>query len=154
MASGVYNVGAREILGLAFRAASLAGSGFKLYLFNNGGPNAVANQDHNTYSDLITNGAAEASGGGYAALSVNRDSTDFDTLTEDDTGNFGRVLLKDFSWTASGSSITGIYYAVLTDANATQNSRLLFVFWDLAGPHTIPDGSTILLRDLEIRITT
>lgn len=154
MVSGVYNEGARTILGIAFQADAVAGTNFKLYLFNNGGTDAVTNKDHNNHTDLTGAGAAEASGGGYGELTVNRDATDFDVNTFDDTGNWGNVQLKNFAWTASGSSITGIYYGVLTDANATEGSRLLICFWDLSGPHTIPDGSTITLVDLEIRITT
>lgn len=154
MASGVYNEGARTILGACFRATAIAGTAFRLYLFNNGGTNAVENKDHNTYADLTGASAAEASGGGYGEATVAQNSTDFDVNNVDDGSNFGNVQLKNFAWTASGSSITGIYYAVLTDANATENSRLLFAFWDLSGPHTIPDGSTLTLVDLEIRITT
>jgi hypothetical protein len=154
MASGVYNEGARTILAEAFRGDAPSGSAYRLYLFNNGGTSAVENKDHNTYSDLTGAGAAEASGGGYGESTVARNSTDFDVNNVDDGSNYGNIQLKDFAWTASGSSITSIYYAVLTDANATENSRLLFCFWDLSGPHTIPDGSSITLVNLEIRITT
>ena len=88
--------------------------------------------------------------GGYQ---LNRDSTDFDTLTEE-TGDPYTVtqMLKDIIWNASGgpipSSSTGARYAVLTNDNATiANREVLFVF-DLVGERTVSVGQAITLRDL------
>lgn len=152
MASGVYDAGAMDVLGTRFRQTAIPGTAYKLYLFDNGGSNAVATKTQVTYSDLTGAGAAEATGGGYGVISVAANSTDFDVNTT--AAGYGYIQLKDESWLAVSTSIVSIYYAVLTDANATQNSRRLTCFWDLSGPHTIPAGSTIKLVDLEIRITT
>lgn len=166
--SGLYNAGKANILGLAFAngtiteaqhagaapATTLPGGAWKLYSFDNGGTSAVEGVDHDDYADLTTASAAESTGGGYGENDVSRNSTDFDNLTVDDaTNDRGELQMADESWTASGSSIVGMYYAVLTDANTTQNDRALYVFWGLGnGGHTVTDGSTLTVQNAEVRI--
>ncbi|HKX46161.1 MAG TPA: hypothetical protein VJP77_05625 [Planctomycetota bacterium] len=152
MASGVYDVGAMDILATRFRQTAIPGTAYRLYLFDNGGTNAVETKTHDTYADLTGASAAEATGGGYGEATVAANSTDFDVSAA--PAGYGHIQLKDFSFTAVSTSIVGIYYAVLTDANGTENSRRLTCFWDLAGPHTVTAGSTLTIQDAEIRITT
>src|SRR3972149_1769751 len=77
--------------------------------------------DINTKSELTE----IATGNGYTAggISLNRDSTDFDVLTEDDTNDRALIQIKDLVWTASGGNLpasgNGARYAILTDDNAT-----------------------------------
>lgn len=150
MASGLSNIGAQTILQLAMQAASLAGSGFKLYLYDQG---ATPDPDDDDKTAWGTRGLAEATGGGYGEATVNRDATDFDVANRDDTSNFGFIQLKDFVFPASGSAITNARYAVLMDANVTEGSRIVFCWWDLGSAHTIPDGSSLTIQNAEIRIT-
>lgn len=115
----------------------------------------VPGPDTNTFADLTEINA----GNGYTAggFSLTPGGTDFDFVEEDDTGDLGRIQIKDVTWTASGgpipSSGTGAYYAILTDDNGTQSARIVFHYWDLTGPRSVQDGSPFTLIDLEIRMT-
>ena len=108
--------------------------------------------DTNLMSDLteIVAGNGYTSGG----YQLTRNATDFDTLTEDDTGNQGEIQIKDVVWTASGGTIpdsgSGALYAVLTDDHATINSREVYAFWSLGGATSVGDGAMITLADLEL----
>jgi len=110
--------------------------------------------DTNTMADLTQ----IAAGNGYTdgGYQLNRDSTDFDTLTEDDTNDWALIQIKDVVWTASGGSIpasgNGARYAVCTDDNATVANREVITWWDLASEHSVGSGGTITLRNLEIRL--
>jgi hypothetical protein len=81
--------------------------------------------DTNTLDDLTQ----IATGNGYAdgGFELTGNSTDFDTLTEDDSNDRGLIQIKDVAWTASGGAIPasgdGARYAVLTDDNATVANR-------------------------------
>lgn len=98
-----------------------------------------------------------ASGNGYTTggISLTRNTTDFDVLTEDDTTDFGAVQIKDLTWTASGgpipSSGSGARYAILTDDNVTQGSREVYFYWDLTSDRTVSDGQPLTLQNCEIR---
>jgi hypothetical protein len=125
----------------------------------------------NFYIALITSAAAPvadtnikseltevAGGNGYTTggYILNKNSTDFDVLTEDDTNDRGLVQLKNIVWTASGgpipSSGNGARYAILTDDNATQGSREVYAYWDLSSDRSVSDTQTLTLQDCELRI--
>lgn len=111
--------------------------------------------DTNTLSQLteITAGNGYTTGG----FSLNRDVTDFDSLTENDTDDRADLLIKDVTWTASGGTVpsagSGARYAVLTDDNVTVGSREVIFWWDLVSNRTISSGQTLTLSDLAIRAT-
>jgi hypothetical protein len=111
--------------------------------------------DTNTLSDLtqIAIGNGYTSGG----YSLSRNSTDWDTLTEDDTNDRALVQAKDIVWTASGGNLpasgSGARWAVLTDDNVTVGSRDVLHFWDLSADRTVSDTQTFTLQNLEIRVT-
>lgn len=154
MASVVHNTAKHWLVGICFRAETFPGaSGFKMYLFDNGGSSAAADIDLDSYSAITGAGAAEATGGGYGEATVERSSTGFDVWDgPDDTNDRGRVQIKDVAFTASGSSIISIYYGVLMDDDATENDRVPFAAFDLSGPLTVTDGSTLTIKDAEIQI--
>lgn len=110
--------------------------------------------DTNTKSELteIANGNGYVTGG----IAVNNDSTDFDTLTEDDSTDRGFIQIKDLVWTASGGPIpasgSDARYACLTDDNGTQGSREILFYWDLGGDYGVSSGQPLTLQNLEIRI--
>ena len=110
--------------------------------------------DTNIMSDLseIPAGNGYTSGG----LQVNRNSTDFDVITEDDTNDRALIQLKNFSWTASGGNLplsgNGARYAELTDANATIANREIYFYWSLGANRTVSDGQSLTLIDCESRI--
>jgi hypothetical protein len=115
------------------------------------------NPDTNILSDLTE----IAAGNGYTAggISLSKNSTDFDVLTEDDAGTNDRafIQLKDIIWTASGGNLpasgNGARYAVLLDDNATVGSRQVLAFWDLTADRTISTGQTLTLQNCELRFT-
>lgn len=112
-------------------------------------------QDTNTLSELTE----IAAGNGYTTggLAVARNTTDFDTYTEDDTGDLAYVRIKDLVWTASGGNLpasgSGARYAVLLDDNATVGSREVLAYFDLSSDRTVSSGQTLTLVDLELRLT-
>lgn len=110
--------------------------------------------DTNTKSELteIANGNGYTTGG----ISLSKNSTDFDVLTEDDTNDRALIQIKDLVWTASGGSLPasggGARYACLTDDNATQGSREIYTGWDLTADRSVSVGQTLTLQNCEIRI--
>jgi hypothetical protein len=116
---------------------------------------AAPTVDTNTFSELTE----IAAGNGYTAggISLSRNSTDFDTLTEDDSGNLALIQIRDVVWTASGGSLpgsgNGARYAILTDDNGTQGSRQVIAYWDLTSDRTVSSGQTLTLQNCEIRLT-
>lgn len=115
---------------------------------------AAPTADSNTFADLTE----IAAGNGYTAggISLSRNSTDFDVLTEDDTNDRALVQLKDIVWTASGGSLpasgSGARYAIITDDNGTQSSRDVCHYFDLSSDRTVSSGQTLTLQNCEIRI--
>jgi hypothetical protein len=111
--------------------------------------------DTNTMSELteVTAGNGYTSGG----IAVARNSTDFDTWTEDDTGDRGFVQIKDLVWTASGGTLpasgSGARYAVLLDDNATVSSREVLAYFDLGSAATVSSGQTLTLQDSTLRFS-
>lgn len=110
--------------------------------------------DTNTFGQLTE----IAAGNGYTSggISLTRNSTDFDVLTEDDTNDRGLIQIKDLVWTASGgpipSSGDGARYAALTDDNVTVGSREVYAYWDLVSDRSVSSGQTLTLQDCELRI--
>ena len=113
--------------------------------------------DTNLWSDL--SGQEIATGNGYTAngISVARNTTDWDVLTEDDANDRAFVQLKNLVWTAGGgpipSSGAGARYAVLMDDNATPANRDVLAVFDLGSDRAISDGQTLSLIDCERRDT-
>lgn len=151
MASGVTNRGKFNFLGYVFRNATEATNFFIALITDADTPTA----DTNTFNDLTE----IAAGTGYTAggISLNRDATDFDVITEDDANDRALVQLKNIVWTASGGPVptsgSGARYAILTDDNGTQSSREIWAYWDLSSDRTVSDGQTLTLVDCELRLT-
>ncbi len=113
-----------------------------------------------TRATTVMSGLSEiATGSGYASggLEIERDSVDFDVLTENAGSNLVDLELADVSWTATGGAIpasgNGARYAVLTDDNATVANREVWFVWDLQGDRAVSVGQALTLRDLTMRGT-
>jgi len=149
MASVVTNRAKFNVLGIVFRNGTEP-TAFTLLLTLNSAPPTV---DTNTFSEL----AEIAAGNGYTSggQTINRNSTDFDVLTEDDTNDRALVQIKDISWTASGGNLpasgNGARWAVLADDNATLNSREVWIGWDLVSDRTVSDTQSLTLQNAELR---
>lgn len=146
--AGYTNRGKYLLKGWAFRAESVPTNLYVALVTSAVAPVA----DTNTLSELteITSGNGYTSGG----YSLTPGATDFDTWTEDDTGDKAYVQIKDVVWTASGGPIplsgSGARYAVLTDDNVTVGSRQVIAYWDLSSDRSIVDGQSLKLIDLQL----
>ncbi len=148
--AGKTNRGKYSMLDVYYRNAAEP-TNFYIALCTNATPPTA---DINTLSELTQ----IASGNGYTAngISLNRDGTDFDVLTEDDVNDRALIQLKDIVWTASGGPLpasgSGARWAVLTDDNVTPGSRLVLDYWDLVSDRVISDTQTLTLINCEIRL--
>ncbi len=148
---GMTNRGKYAILGTYFRAdTTLTPGGFSAQLITNAvvpGPG----------TDLVSELTEIAAGNGYAAggISLGRNATDFDVLTEDDVNNWALVQIRDLVWTAAGGPIpasgSGASYVILGDDDATPN---VVGYASLGGsPITVSDGQSLTLQNTEFRLT-
>jgi len=146
---GVTNKGKSEHLGIVYRGATPP-SNFYMALVTEAHPPSATT---NTLGDLTEIPA----GNGYTAggISLNRDATDFDVLTEDDVNDRALVQIRDIAWTATGgvlpASGTGARWAVLTDDHATLASRKIYDSFDLVSNRIVSATQIITLVDCEIR---
>jgi hypothetical protein len=110
-------------------------------------------------TNVMTDLTEVAAGNGYTAggISVARNATDFDVLTEDDTNDKALVQIKDIVWTASGgplpSDSAGATYAVITDDNATVGSRDVYHYGSLGSARVVSTGQTLTIQNFEIDLT-
>jgi len=114
------------------------------------------NPDINTFSELTEIGAGNGytSGGGTEGT-VNRNATDFENLTENDTSDRVEIQIIDIVWTASGGPIPAsgnpARWAVMLDDNGTVGSREVLAWWDLTEDRQVSSGQSLTLQDLELR---
>lgn len=148
--AGWTNRGKYNTLNLVFRNATEP-TNFYMFLATSA---TAPTADINTKSELTE----VAAGNGYTAggISLNRDATDFDVLTEDDTNDRALIQIKDLVWTASGGNLpasgNGARYAILTDDNATPASREVWNYFDLVSDRTVSTGQTLTLQNCELRL--
>jgi hypothetical protein len=151
MASGWTNRGKKLVLDYVFRATALPANFYVALVTSATAPTA----DTNTMADLTE----IAAGNGYTSggYSLTKNSTDFDVLTEDDTGDKALIQIKDVAWTASGGTLpasgNGARYAVLTDYNATVSARNVLAWWDLVSDRSVSTGQPLTLQDCELDLT-
>lgn len=145
MASGLTNKGINNILDIVFRGATPPTNFYMALCTSATAPSA----DTNTFTQLTE----IAAGNGYTSggYQLSRNSTDFDSLVEDDTNDQADLLIKDVTWTASGGSIpgsgNGARYAVLLDDDGTVANREVWAFWDLSSDRSVSDGQDLTLED-------
>ncbi len=151
MASGVTNRGKALLFDYVFRGVALPANFYVALITSAAAPTV----DTNTFSELTE----IAAGNGYTTggYSLTKNTTDFDTLTEDDTADKAILKIKDVVWTASGGAIpasgSGARYAILTDYHATMGSRQVMAWWDLTSDRTVSSGQPLTLQDCELDIT-
>jgi hypothetical protein len=116
----------------------------------------VPTEDTDTFSELTE----IAAGNGYTAggISLTRNATDFDVLTENDGATDNAIVqVKDLVWTASSGPLPasgdGARYLVLTDDDATPGDRQIIAFFDLGSAITVSDGQPLTVQDTEIQLT-
>lgn len=150
--AGMTNRGKKKLADYYFRRQGTLPTNFYIVLITSA---VVPGPDTNLLSDLTQ----IAAGNGYTVngIQVTPNTTDFDTMTEDDTADKGILQMKDIVWTASGGSLpgsgNGSRYAVLTDDNATPANREVLLFWDLGSDRVVSVGQTLTLQNLEMQLT-
>lgn len=148
--AGWTNRGKFNALNYIFRNATEV-TNFYLFLATSA---TAPTADINTKSELTE----VATGNGYTAggISIARDSTDFDVLTEDDSNDRALIQLKDMVWTASGGNLpgsgNGARYAILTDDNGTLGSREVWAYFDLVSDRVVSSGQSLTLQNCELRL--
>lgn len=99
-----------------------------------------------------------AAGNGYTSggYQLNRDTTDFNSITEEDVDQFTRIGLKPIVFTASGASIPAsgspARYLVLTTGEATVANRQIIMYESLTSDRIATAGLSINITALEIQI--
>src|SRR3990172_5480628 len=120
---------------------------------------ALVKSTPNADIDTMAGLTQVATGNGYSdgGISLARNATDFDVLTEDDTNDKALVQVKDIVWTASGGTLpsdgVGATYAVITDDNATVASRDVYHYGSLGGARVVSDTQTLTIQNFEIDLT-
>lgn len=145
MASGWTDKGAANMFDITFRGATPP-TNFYVALVTSAASPAITT---NTFSELTE----IAAGNGYTSggMSLNRNGTDFDVLTEADP-----VILqiKDLVWTASGGTLpasgSGARWAVLLDDNVTVGSREVWAWFDLGSDRSVSDTQTLTIANAEL----
>lgn len=144
------NKGKARILNVAFRATSVPTNYYLALVDSSVAPTV----DTNTLSQLgeIPNGNGYTTGG----IQLTKNSTDFPTLNEDDSGDLAEIIIKDLTWTASGGTLpasgTGARYAVLTDDNGTVGSREVLAYWSLGSNVIVSSGQPLNVNALTLRL--
>lgn len=148
--AGVTNRGKVRIADIVFRAASPPTNFYLALVTSATAPTA----DTNLMSDLTE----IAAGNGYTSggISLARNSTDFDVLTEDDTNDYAELQIKDITWTASGGDLpasgSGARYAVLTNDNGTVSLRDVWSYFDLVSARSVSTGQALTLQNCTLRL--
>jgi len=146
---GITNRGKYAFLAAYFRAdVTQEPTGFSARLITN----AVApGPDTNLFSELteITAGNGYTAGG----LALNRNATDFDVLTEDDTNDRALIQTKDLVWNASGGTIPSagnpaVDVVICDDEVAPQ----VIGHMSLGSSVTVSSGQSLTLQDPEFRL--
>lgn len=152
MAGSVTNKGIAEILKGIFQNQTTAPpTGFYLALVTS---SATLTVDTNTWSDVSAHEIA--AGNGYTANGqlFTANSTNFPTITEDDTNDLGSVTFKDVTWSASGGTIPasggGARYLVIMDNNATAASRKIYAWFDLGVDRSASSGTDLTIAGAKI----
>ena len=108
-------------------------------------------------TNLVSDLTQIAAGNGYTdgGFSLDRNATDFDTLTEDDANNRVVNMIKNVVWTATGGPIpvsgNAARWAGMTDDNVTVANRKVWMYWDLGGDKSVTVGNPLTLQDLTFR---
>lgn len=146
MPSAWTNRGKFQVFKFLFHATSIPTNYFGALISD-----AVANVTPavNTKSDLneLANGNGYTTGG----ISLNKNTTDFPIVSEDDTNNRAIARIRDLTWTASGGNLGPATFLILTDDNSTQGNRVVFCYFDFNTSVTVSPGQTLTVQSAEMR---
>lgn len=152
MASGFTNRGKKRLLAGFFQNANQPAS-FEIHL-------ATSNITPTADTNVLTDVTEVANGNGYTAstgFALARNAVDFDTLTEDDTGDEGVLRVKDVQWVATGGPIPASggapRWALLTTPDVGAGNKDVLAYFDLQADRPVSIGQPLTLQDLEAALT-
>jgi hypothetical protein len=99
--------------------------------------------------------ASEPTNGGYSSggLTLERSATGWDTMTEDDTNDKGIIKGKDIVFTATGTTLGPVQWAILTDDVGTIANRQSLFYWQIdAAGVSVSAGQSLTLIDLTLEL--
>ncbi len=143
------NYGATQMADVFFRGATPPANFYLAYVTSAVAPTAIL-ENFSSFTEI-------AAGNGYptGGISVARNSTDFDSLIQNNTDNRFELQMKDLTATASGGSIPtsgdGARYGLLLDDNATVSSRKVIGYFDLGADRVVSDGQPLTVQNAELR---
>lgn len=154
MASGITNKGLALILKSATQNQTTTPPA--AYFFALVTSSASPSFDTNTWSQLSANEIT--AGNGYTAngQSFAANTTNFPTLTENDTSDLASITIKDVTWTAGGGSIpsagAGARYLIMMDNNGTAANREVIAWWDLQTDRSVASGADLTIASPALSI--
>lgn len=110
-------------------------------------------------TDTMSQISEIAVGNGYTSggQTVARNTTDWTTLTEDDTSDFATVKIIDKSWTASGGTLPtsglGARWAFLTTDEATVANRQIIAGFDLVSANQVSAGQSLTIQNATAKLS-
>lgn len=143
MASFFTDKGMRHLLGLVFNNEAEP-TNYYAYLINSTGS---ITESLNTWSEVS---AQKSTNYATNPLTLNRDSTDFPSITEG--SGEATVGIKTMTYTASGGNMTGDW-VIITDDNGTEASRIIIACLDLGGDQTVTTGQTLSVQSTVLKIS-
>lgn len=146
--SGVTNRGKYRLLQWPFNSQALP-SNFYAALFTAANAPSATTSTRASLTQI-------ASGNGYTAggISLNLNTTDFPSITQDDTNNLAKILVRNLTWTASGGDLpsddVGARYMAL--CSGTTSSDDIIAWWDLGASRVVTNTQQLQVNSAEIDI--
>ena len=150
MANGQTNRLRFNMLNTYFRGETPPAEFYLVLVASSGSPG----DDTKTFGELTE--IADGNGYTQGGVQLTSGSGNFDVLIEDDDNDQAYVQIKDVEWLAVGGSIPSSGNAarcvVLLGPHATPANREVLDWWDFGGDIVAPEGSGILVRNLQTTI--
>ena len=153
--AGFTNRGKYRIVAEAFTSGAAGfqlSSGYYLHLCTSGN---IPDADTNTLTGLTQ----IVPGNGYSETGrfVPRSTIGFTGTVEDDTLDFGYVVMQNVVFTAAGGTLpaggSGISFAVLTNTGDVAGNRDVLCYWNLSGQFYVSDAQTFTVQNGRLALT-
>jgi hypothetical protein len=146
--TGVTNRGKRRFLEWPLNALALPTNFFAALFTAANSPTATTS----TRSSLTE----VAAGNGYTAggISLSKNATDFPSITQDDTNNLAKILVRNLTWTASGGDLpaddVGARWMCLCSGTAGTDD--IISYWDLGASRVVTNTQQLQVNAAEIDV--
>ena len=147
--TGITNRGKRRLLEWPFNALALPVN-FYAALFTAATAPTATTSTRAALTEI-------AAGNGYTAcgIALSKNTTDFPGITQDDTNNKGKVLVRNLTWTAAGGDLpindVGARYMCLCTGTAGTDD--IIAFWDLGAARVVTATQALQVNAAELDLT-